>query len=132
MFEKELKRRLEQIFGIPKVSFDLPGESLEQGVLFIDVSDARSCVKHERETAKVTGSIVIYSQADRLPFGFFSKKINQASAELTQGLFFFNMDENTKTQVNLVERRCGFVFLYSGEYDPDNGELTSVEFEGVS
>jgi hypothetical protein len=29
---------------------------------------------------------------------------------------------------NIAERRAAFVYLYSAQYDPDQGELTSLTF----
>jgi hypothetical protein len=37
MFEAKLKGQIERIFGIKKVTFDLPGESKEQEGVFIQV-----------------------------------------------------------------------------------------------
>lgn len=129
MFKARLKSTLQQIFGIPKVSYDLPGESREQDCLFVDIQSSNASVKKTREVASVRGTILMYSSNDKLPFGFFSKKINQADPELTYDICFFNIDENTRTFQNIVERRCNFLYLYSNDYDPEGGEITSVEFE---
>ena len=120
---------MKDIFEVSKVSFDLPGESREQDCLFIDIQSSKSSIKKTRENATVRGSILMYSNSEKLPFGFFLKKINQADEELTHDLCFFNMEENTRTFQNIVERRCNFIYLYSNDYDPEGGTITSVEFE---
>jgi len=127
VFRNTLKELLKDIFEIPKVSYDLPGESKEQGCIFVSIDSAQNSVKKGKECSIVRGSISIYSNGDKLPFGFFSKKINQAQPALTQGLFFYNMDENNKIFQNIVERKCNFIFLYSNEYDPEGGSLTSLD-----
>ena len=129
MFRKELKRKLSEIFAM-SVSFQKPSDDTpEQEIIFVEIDDSQSKVTHGKQVAKVNGSLVMYAPQEKLPFGFFTKKINQAGAELNQGFFFYGMDENKKTYVDLVERRCRFVFLYSGDYDPEAGTMTSVEFE---
>lgn len=127
MFEADLKQRFERIFGIPKVTFSAPGESEEQGCLFVDIQSASSAVKKGRQIARVVGAISIFARSEKIPFGYFTKKINAASLELVSGLFFHNVDETSKRSQDIVERKCSFVFLYSGEYDPKVGSLTSVE-----
>lgn len=128
MFEDELQRRLRLIFGVSKVRYDLPGESQEQECLFVNITDSRARVSNNSERARVNGEIVIFANADKMPFGFFSKKINQADPRLTKDLFFHNMDQNERRYQNIVERRCEFVFLYHGDYNPAKGEITSIEF----
>ena len=133
MFKKELKNKLSQIFGLKKTTFDAPGESFEQDTLFIEISSAQSKVTQSRETAKVEGQIVVYSQGDKLPYGFFNKRIEQADPSLTRDFMFFNMDQNVANSPariqNIYERRCSFVYLYSAQYDPSQGSLTSIELE---
>jgi len=135
MFRKDLMRRLEAIFQLDKTTMLASSEAYEQDTLFVEILSSRSRVSGAnggRETAKVTGNIVIFSQDDRLPYGFFTKRIEQASAELTKPLFFFDIDVDdvgspARTQ-NLHERRTSFIFLYDSQYDPDRGSLTNVTF----
>lgn len=129
MFKEFLKESLKKIFQLSKVTYDLPGESREQECLFVDVQSARNSIGKKKECSIVRGTIILYGSSDKIPFGFFSKKINQADAELTSNLCFYNMDENTRTIQNIVERRCNFIFLYSNEYDPEGGSLTSLDFD---
>ena len=67
----------------------------------------------------------------RLPFGFFAKRIENADPELTKNFFFFDLDANALNSParlqDISEIRGRFVFLYSAEYDPNQGELTSIE-----
>jgi hypothetical protein len=126
MFRADLKRNLEKIFGM-KVTFDEPGESQEQGKLFIKIDKAMSAVKKGREMSRAAGSIYAYARGESLPYGFFHKKINSADTALTLGLFFHNLDENENESNDIVKRKCGFVYLHSAEYDPRAGSLTELE-----
>lgn len=132
MFKQDLKDRFKSIFGFPKVTFDAPSEAFEQDTLFIELNECQTRVTDKKVLAKVTGFIVVYAQAERLPFGYFSKRINQADPDLTRDLFFYDIDINVEKNramfQNLVERRTRFVFLYSEQYDPNKGELTSLSF----
>ncbi len=128
MFEAELKDKVQRIFGT-KVSFTLPGESQEQECIFIDVQSALNFIKKGKEISTVRGTLLMYANSDKMPFGFYSKKIMLADPSLTKNFYFYNMDGNSKTIQNIVERRCDFVFLYSNEYDPNGGSLTSVDFD---
>ena len=131
MFRTELQEKLKAIFGFKKVSFDSPGESYEQDTLFVDIQDCSSNAGHGKVTAKVQGSLTVYSERNKLPFGFFQKKIGQAKLELTENFFFFNFDRDIATSpariVNISERRTEFVFLFSSQYDPDHGQLTELD-----
>lgn len=89
-----------------------------------------SAAQGGRETSTVTGSIVVFSQDNALPFGFFNKKIEQADKEFTNGLCFMNMDVDVITSPariqNIHERRCDFIFLYDSQYDPNRGEMNQL------
>lgn len=129
MFEKDLANRFKSIFEIKKVSFNQPApDALEQECLFIDVQTARARVSGGESWARVEGFARVWVNAEKMPFGFFTKKIRMASADLTQDLFFYNFENQTKVYQNIVERRFDFVYFWKGEYDPDQGELTSIEF----
>jgi hypothetical protein len=126
MFEAKLKGQIERIFGIKKVTFDLPGESKEQEGVFIQVETAKTRVKDGKETAHVNGTIHIFAVDAKVPYGFFAKKIDAAESGDKAGLFFFNFEENKGTYRNIVERSVGFQYLFDGQYDPNLGSITSV------
>jgi hypothetical protein len=128
MFESSLAAQLKRIFDYTKVTFAAPGESQEQDTLFIEIENCISRAKDGVFTARVTGNCTVFAHYERIPFGYFHKKIALADTDDTKDLFFFNVDENTKTFQSLVQRSFSFVFLFSGQYDPDNGSLTSIEF----
>lgn len=131
-----MKNKLEQIFALKKTTFDAPSQnastgSFEQDVLFIEIEEAPCIAKNGKITARVTGSLVVYAQVDKLPYGYFQKRIQLAGHELTKDFFFFNVDLNppnspAKVQ-NISERRVRFVYLYESQFDPEHGELTSLE-----
>ena len=134
MFKDDLQRRLCKIFDVKKTTYDAPGDSFEQDTIFVSIakSTARvSDMKGGRETAKVEGSLTMYSQNNRLPFGFFNKRIEQADKQYTNNLFFYDIDVDVEASParlqNIHERRVGFIFLYDSQYDPERGQLTSLD-----
>lgn len=133
MFRPELQKTLAAIFGVAKTTYDAPSDQFEQDVLFVDVTDCKSNAGQGKVTAKVTGTLTMFSQANRLPFGFFNKKISQAAFALTKSIFFFDIDVDVAASPariqNISERRTSFVFLYSAQFDPDQGSLTSLQFD---
>ncbi len=126
--------KLSRIFGYPKVSFDQPGESYEQDTLFVEVEECMSRATEGKAYAKVSGSVVLFSQRDKLPYGFFAKRISQAERADTAQFFFMDIDvdalNSPARNVNISERRAKFIYLYSAQYDPNQGELSSVSFGG--
>lgn len=132
MFKKELTERLKNIFEIKKVSFDEPSDSYEQDVLFVSVSNSRERVSKDKVTARVDGILRIYTRNDKLLYGFFTKAIERAKASDKDNLFFFgeqDVQSSPARMINLQERIINFNFLFSTQYDPDKGELTSLEVE---
>ncbi len=136
MFREELKAKLHLIFGLRKTTFDAATinsvtGSFEQDTLFIEVNQSNSRVTEGKAYAKVEGSLVVFSQMDKMPFGYFNKRIQQADPVLTKDLFFFDIDLNPANSPariqNITERRLRFVYLYSDQYDPAQGQITSVE-----
>ncbi len=126
MFKAELSSRLKTIFGLPKVTFDRPGESMEQEVIWVEVDSCRSWVRPPKQVARVTGKIRVFGNSDKLPYGYFSKRINAADPALTKDIFFYDFEENAETFRNICERSMSFHYLYEGEYDPAIGEINEV------
>ncbi len=127
MFESTLEEKLKRIFDVKKVTFAEPGESAEQECIFIGVEHSTNAIKDKRAKAKVTGTISMFGNADKLPFGFFSKRIAQADASDTVDLFFHDFESNTRRYQNLVQRACSFVYFFDSQYDPDTGTITSID-----
>lgn len=132
MFKKDLGDALLQIFGMKKVTFSHPSEgSFEQDTLFIDISKCTSRTGYGKAYAKAEGSITVFSQQEKFPFGYLNKRIQQADPELRKDLFFFDIDQDIASSPariqNISERRTSFIYLWEGEYDPNQGELTSLE-----
>jgi hypothetical protein len=130
VFKAELLDKLSKIFLMTKTTYNAPSDSHEQDVLFVDIEKATSRISQGKAISKVEGSLTVYS--NKLQFGYFNRKIEQAESELTKQFFFFDIDLNPATSParvqNISERRTRFIYLYSGQYDPSQGELTSVEF----
>lgn len=126
MFEKQLEEKFQKIFEVKKVTFDVPGESQEQGCLFVEIEDSRNTIKDGRERAKVTGNAVMLARSEALPFGFFSKAIAKASPSDTKDLFFFDFEVNTRRYRDKVQRGFSFVYFFDGQYDPETGSINEV------
>lgn len=135
MFRNELVVTLASIFGFKKTTLNAPSVgpdgTFEQDTLFIQIDEAPFRVSEGKASAKVLGSLIVFSQFEKLPFGFFNRKIQSAPHELTKNLFFFDIDTvpaNSGARViNIAERRLRFVYLYSTQYDPSQGLITSLE-----
>lgn len=136
MFKKDLKARLERIFGVEKTTFNAPDyEAPEQDCLFVEILDSRARMSGKsggRATAKVDGNLICFSQDGRLPYGFFAKRVENAAAADTAPFFFqreIDAPDSPARIVNIHEIRVGFVFLYDAQYDPDKGLLTDLTLE---
>lgn len=135
MFRSELKEKLAHIFGLRKTTFDAPSVdsngSFEQDTLFIEIEESKAKATSGRVSSKVTGSIVVFAQMNKLPFGYFNKRIELSEHSLTKDFFFFDIDLNQANGPariqNISERRVRFVYFYSDQFNPDHGELTSLE-----
>lgn len=127
MFEKKLKNKFEKIFGM-RATYDLPSEGKEQERIFISIESSRNKVTHGSESAKVQGVISIFGNSDKLNFGYITKCINNADFKDTSDLFFYNIENNSRYYGNLVERRAGFIYLYKGDYDPNQGEIREIDY----
>ena len=140
MFRKELEARLKEIFGFKKLSFDAASEAFEQDTLFVELGDCKTRPGDGKITARVTGQLVVYSQAvqskdvnQKMTFGTLARRIEQASATSKKNFFFSDFDTNVENSParlqNIHEWRTSFTFLYSAQYDPDRGQITSLTLE---
>lgn len=127
MVEASLQEKFERIFRIGKVTFDKTSESKEQEAVFVEIENSRSSLKDGLEVARVQGKILIRADANKLPLGFIIKSLGRADPADTKSLYFFDFEENAGQYSNIVERSASFVYLYSNQYDPAIGEITSVE-----
>lgn len=130
-----MAEKLSQIFGFRKTTFSAPSSEsdapYEQDTLFVQVEQARSRAGNGMFTAKIMGTLIVFTQMDKMPFGYFNRRIEQAHPSLTKDFLFFDIDLNpisTPAKIqNISERRVRFVYLYKAQYDPEQGELTSLE-----
>lgn len=133
MFRRALQEKMQKIFGFEKVTYASPSDEFEQDTLFIEINQPRTRTSEGKVFAKVTGQIVVFSQDNKMPYGFFHKRIEKAGHELTKDVFFFDVDvnqENSPARMqNISERRTSFVFFFTAQYDPNIGELTTLETE---
>lgn len=132
MFKKELRASLIRIFGIANTTFEEPDvEAPEQDVLFVEITDAKTRpYGPDRISAKVTGNLILFSQAARTPYGFFNKKIQQAKNEDRKKFIFgreIDVPDSPARIQDLHEKQVPFTFLYDAQYDPDQGEISSLD-----
>lgn len=128
MFEKKLQETLQKIFKVKKVTYDLPGETQEQQALFVEIETSVNSIKDGKEIARVTGNAYLFGTNEQVPFGFFSKAIAEADPDLTKDFFFYDFESNARRYLNKVQRGLSFVYFFDGQYDPETGSITSVEF----
>jgi hypothetical protein len=132
LFKKELQRKLEQIFQLQKTTFDTPSDSFEQDTLFIQISNTKQRISDKQIHFRVSGNLTVYSRKSAFPFGFFNTKLDQVKdSALRKGFYLVNGDNEIDSAASFVdvhERRTGFVFTYSAQYDPNQGQMTSLTF----
>lgn len=130
MFEKALAEKFKTIFDFKKVRYDRPSEETpEQQTLFVQIDESRAIIKSKKQLTRVAGQATVFAEAEQLPFGYFAKRIAKADTDLTKDLFFFEVDQNTRQFVNIVQRSFSFVFFFNSQYDPDVGIINEVTFE---
>lgn len=133
MFEDKLAETFQKIFGVKKVTFDAPsfGSAAdavkEQETLFIEIEMAPIKILDKQQVAKVTGNGMMIGKSDKIPFGFFSKAIAAAPSALTKDLFFFEFEDNKARHRDIVQRGFSFVYFFRSQYDPDAGNITSID-----
>lgn len=131
MLENELKSIFEKIFQLKKVTFDTwdpRDESVrEQKCLFVEIESYKPVFKDKKHGALVVGSAMIVARAEEIPFGFFSKAIEQADNSLTKDLFFFDFETNNRRFRDIVVRGFSFQYFFDSQFDPSVGTITSVD-----
>ncbi len=124
MFEKSLLADLKTIFDLPKVTLDAASESHEQECMFVKIDKVNSSLKDKRQIARVHGTLVIYCNSDKMPFGYF---IKQSQKSALSSKFFFGPEQHVANYVNISQRSMDFVYLYDSEFNPSVGLITSVD-----
>jgi hypothetical protein len=132
VFRDDILKSIHQIFGFKKTTFDAPSDSFEQDTCFVNIERSNTRASSKVIYAKARGHLTVYSQANKLTFGYFNKRIEKADPELTKKFFFFDIDidiENSPSRVqNIHERRVSFDYFFSGQYDPNKGSLTTIDW----
>lgn len=129
MFESALSEKIKNIFDLDKVTFDSPSESREQEGIFIEVENPRIKVGDKYASARVTGKLRIFVQAEKMPFDYLMKKIDAADPDDKADLYFFDIGVSVGRFMNIDERTIGFVFFFRSQYDPNLGTINSVNIE---
>ena len=126
MFEAELKEKFKAIFAVKEVTFDEPGESEEQNVLWVQIDEPKFTFKDGEVKALVTGSASMFGRNDALTFGYFAKAIAKAPNALTKDLFFTDFETNSNRFRDKVQRGFSFTYFFHSQHDPAIGTITSV------
>ncbi len=124
----ELRKKLIRIFGISNVSFDAPGESLEQEKLFVRVTTVKSAFKDKKSFNRYFGELVLYANTEKLPFGYFQRKIAEADPLDAKDFFFYDLEQSQVMLQNIGEYSLSFIYFSSGQHDPELGTMTSIDF----
>lgn len=125
MFKAELKDKIQRIFDLGKVTYDLPSSSKEQECAFIEIIKTSDSIQDGRVLSMVTGKLHVFANVEKLPFGYFSKKISASKHADTKAFFFYD-EENKGTYQNIVERDLSFIYFFDSQYDPDVGTINSI------
>lgn len=127
--ENSLSQKLKNIFGVPRVTFDLENaDAMEQETLFVQLQQNKSSFGDGVERAKVSGTAFIYAQQKKFPLNFMAKRIKNAEPEDVKPFFFTDLEETDLVFQNLVRRSFSFIYYFSGQYDPDNGMIEEIDF----
>jgi hypothetical protein len=127
MFETELSEKLKTIFDFDKVKFETPSDMREQEVLFVEIEQAKNTIKDKQQLSLVTGTITVLANQDKLPYGYFSKKIHEASHDLTKDFFFYDFENNSSVYRNIVSRSLSFNYIYKGQYNTNDYKIEEIE-----
>lgn len=126
MFEKELSDKLKRIFDLEKVTYHASSDSQEQECIFIKVQSSKNHVSDGRFRGRVTGQVNVFGNIDKLPYGYFSKKIAESKIADVKDFLFYDFEENVETIDNICQRTLSFIYLFDMQYNPNLGELTSI------
>jgi len=133
MFKKDMLKKLENIFKFKKTTFDAHSDEFEQDTLFIEVQECKERITSKGAVIKVIADLIYFSQVDRIKYGNMIKLIEQANPIDKNPFFFYDIDKkNVSSQANIInitERRISCHFFYTGEYDPEKGEITSLDMD---
>lgn len=127
--ENSLAEKLKRIFGVPRVTFDLEAaDAMEQETLFVQVQSNRGSFGEGVERSRCSGTAFIYAQSKKFPLNFLMKRIKNADPADVKDIFFADIEETDVVFQNLVRRSFSFIYFFTGQYDPDNGIITEIEF----
>lgn len=132
MFEKALAEKFKRIFDLKtsldlsKIKFSDVGYSGEQDCVFVEVTSSKNQIKTGREIAMITAVAKVFANADKLPFGYFSKRIAAAQPIDVNDIFFYNFEDNTNLFGPVVQRNFSFVYFFDSQYNPALGKIESV------
>jgi hypothetical protein len=130
MIESQLKDTLMRIFDFKKATFNMPdSDAQEQECLFIEIQDSKNRMGEAVQKGKISGIIRVFVNSDKMPLGYFAKKIEQAQSSDTKDLFFYEIEQNAGTYQNIVERTTKFIYFFNSQYNPSVGTINQVTID---
>jgi hypothetical protein len=126
MDKDDFKKRIARIFGIDQVTFNAPGETLEQEKVFVRINQVKSHYKDGTWISRATGDLLFYANMDKLPFGYFQRKIAEADPLDSKDFFFFDLEQSQPIFQNIGEFSLSFIYFFNGQYHPDKGIIQSI------
>lgn len=132
MYKNALEADLKTIFKVPRVDIGRAVENcIEQGVLCVDIENARMSAQDGKATARVTGYIGIRATMKERKSGYLIKKINEADGDLTKRFWFSPSEENSSfspADFELKGYKLRFTYFYREEYNPARGPLAGASW----
>jgi len=131
MFKKNMKAKLERIFDVHKVTFDKPGSTKEQNILFVELSEPKMRVRKKTAVGKVSGVLRIFNPGTKMPFGWWQQQLHKCVAADQRDFHFHNFDKSEQVTGDIVERSCEFTYFFSEQFDPKSGLINSITLSEV-
>ncbi len=130
MFKKALERDLKAIFKVKKIVFQRIENALEQNILYVEISSAKTTVRRGAEFATVRGRIGIAGPLAGNPFGFFHKKLEDAPNALEKRFHFGKTEWQSENLPGweIKTQTIDFIYFYANEYYPVKGFITGIKW----
>lgn len=126
--ENEIVEKLKDIFGV-EVTFDLQSAAQEQAKLWVEIETPRVRITSGIQTARVTGTAIMYAQNEKATLGMMARAIEVAPESLTKNFFFEEPDGNSREYRNIVGRGFRFTYFFRGQFNPPAGTISEVDFK---
>lgn len=129
MFKKALEADLRKIFGVKKIVYNLSALSMEQDVLYVEISESKDCIKNGKASARVKGFISLMGTQQKNPFGFFSKKLQLAPIAIEKRFWFGRIetpDDMGALGWEVCTHKMPFMYNFEEDYNPAKSMLKAI------